>query len=168
VERLPAGHGGGGDRPPELLVDGEGENNRISGGVLRQGEGSGGRRQSCDGEEEEGAKLNVPRKKSGKKGLGLRSPWTSSRRRRRPDSDGGVLGQHRSALDTDDGAVGKSAREARRWRGSDSGGAVGTAVGTPARGPDSALKARERRGMGAWQPRGDGVLTGRPGTESGG
>jgi hypothetical protein len=113
VERLPAGHGGGGDRPPELLVDGEGENNRIGGGVLRRGEGSDGQRRSCDGEEEEGAKLNVPRKKSGKKGLGLRSPWTSSRRRRWPDSDGGALGQRRSASDTDDGAVGTSTREVR-------------------------------------------------------
>jgi hypothetical protein len=78
AERLPAGHGGGGDSKPELLIDGEGEKNRISCSVLRRGEGSGGWWQSCDGEEEEGAKLNVPRKKSGKKGLGLRSPWMSS------------------------------------------------------------------------------------------
>jgi hypothetical protein len=92
----------------------------------------------------------------------------SSRRRRRPDSDGGALGQRRSALDTDDSAVGMSACEARRRRGSDSGGAVGTAVGTPARGPDSALEARERRGAGAWQPRGDDALTGGLGAESGG
>jgi hypothetical protein len=33
------------------------------------------------------------RRKSGKRGLGLRSPWTSTQRRRRPDSDGGALGQ---------------------------------------------------------------------------
>jgi hypothetical protein len=39
------------------------------------------------------------------------------------------------------------------------------AVGTPAHGPDSALKARERRGTGAWQPRGDGALTGGPGAK---
>jgi hypothetical protein len=44
-------------------------------------------------------------RKSGKKGLRLRSPWKSSRRRRRPDSDGGVLGQRRSASDMDDSAV---------------------------------------------------------------
>jgi hypothetical protein len=35
AERLPAEHGGGGDRSPELLVDGEGEKKRIGGGVLR-------------------------------------------------------------------------------------------------------------------------------------
>jgi hypothetical protein len=35
AERLPAGHGGGGDSSPELLVDGEGEKNQIGGGVLR-------------------------------------------------------------------------------------------------------------------------------------
>jgi hypothetical protein len=50
AERLPTGHGGGGDSSPELLVDGEGEKNRIDGGVLRRGEGSGGRQRSCDGE----------------------------------------------------------------------------------------------------------------------
>jgi hypothetical protein len=42
------------------------------------------------------------------------------------------------------------------------------AVRTPAHGPDSALKARERRSAGVWQPRGDGALTGGPGAESGG
>jgi hypothetical protein len=56
----------------------------------------------------------------------------------------------------------------RRRHSSDSSGAVGTAVRTPARGPDSALKARKRCGAGAWQPRGDGALTGGPSTESGG
>jgi hypothetical protein len=35
AERLPAGHGSGGDSSPELLVDGEGEKNRIGGDVLR-------------------------------------------------------------------------------------------------------------------------------------
>jgi hypothetical protein len=41
------------------------------------------------------------------------------------------------------------------------------AVGMPTRGPDSAFKARVRRGGGAWQPRGDGALTGRPSVGSG-
>jgi hypothetical protein len=59
-------------------------------------------------------------RKSGKRGLGFRSPWKSSRRRRHPDSDGGTLGQQRSAPDTDDGTVGTSACEARQRRGSDS------------------------------------------------
>jgi hypothetical protein len=109
-------------------------------------------------------------RKSGKRGLGFRSPWKSSRRRRRPDSDGGALRQRRSAPDTDDSVVGTSAREVRR--GDDAtqtgGGAVGTAVGTPASGPDNALKASEWRGMGTWQPRGDGALTGGPGVGNGG
>jgi hypothetical protein len=39
------------------------------------------------------------------------------------------------------------------------------AIGTPARGPDSAFKAR--RSTDAWQPRGDGTLTGGPGAERG-
>jgi hypothetical protein len=60
-------------------------------------------------------------RKSGKRGLGLRSPWKSSRWRRRPDSDGGALGQRWLASDTDDSAVGTGAREARRRRGADSG-----------------------------------------------
>jgi hypothetical protein len=57
------------------------------------------------------------RRKSGKRGLGFRSPGKSSRRRRRPDSDGGALGHRWSAPDTDDGAVRMSAREARRGDG---------------------------------------------------
>jgi hypothetical protein len=53
---------------------------------------------------------------------------------------------------------------ARRRRGRE------VAVGTPARGPDSAFKARStaRRGAGTWQPRGNGTLTGGPGVGSGG
>jgi hypothetical protein len=54
----------------------------------------------------------------------------------------GGFGQRGGGFEPGDGAVGMSAREARRRRSSDSGGAVET----PARGPDSALKARERRG----------------------
>jgi hypothetical protein len=56
------------------------------------------------------------------------------------------------------------------------GGARGEAVGGGAvrvrharrRGPDSAFKACVRRGAGAWQPRGDGTLTGGPSAGSGG
>jgi hypothetical protein len=132
AERLPAGHGGGGDSSPELIVDGKGEENRIGGGVLRRGEGSGSRRRSCVGVEGEGGRLNTPRKKSSKRGLGPLSPWTSSRRWRRPDNDGGTLGQRRSALDTDDGTVGTA--HARQGDSVDSGGTDGRAVGTPSRG----------------------------------
>jgi hypothetical protein len=64
----------------------------------------------------------------------------------------------------DSGTVGTA--RARRGDGADSGGAVERAVGTPARGPDSALKARDRRSTA--QPRGDGALTGGPDVESGG
>jgi hypothetical protein len=113
AERLLAGHGGGGDSSPELHVDGAGEKNRIGGGVLQRGEGSGGRRWSCVRVEGEGARLNIPRKKKQQEGLGFRSPWKSSRWWRHPDNNSGMPGQRRSAQDTDDGAVRMSAREAR-------------------------------------------------------
>jgi hypothetical protein len=91
-------------------------------------------------------------RKSGKRGLGLRSPWKSSRRRL--DSDGGADGQRRSAPNTDDGAA--------RTTG---GGGVGRAVGTPAHGSNSALKARELRWCVAATLRWH--ADGRPGAESG-
>jgi hypothetical protein len=68
AERLPAGHGGGGDSSLELLVDGKGEENRIGGGVLRRGEGSGGRWRSCVRVEGEGGRLNTPQKKKWQEG----------------------------------------------------------------------------------------------------
>jgi hypothetical protein len=70
-----------------------------------------------------------------------------------------------------DGAVGMSAVGTVRRGGVGSAAAifgqpVGMgAIGTPARGPDSVLKALERRG--AWQPRGNGALPGGPGADSG-
>jgi hypothetical protein len=118
-------------------------------------------------EREEGSTLHG--RKSGKRGLRHRSPWTSSRRRRRPDSDGGTLKQGRLTSDMDDDAVGTGAREATATATArTAGGTVGRAVGTPTRSPDSALKAHERRDAGAWQPRGDGALIGGSGAESGG
>jgi hypothetical protein len=72
----------------------------------------------------------------------------------RSDTHGGACGKAVGA-----GAVG--ARHARR-RGREA------AVGTPARGPDSTFKARVWCGAGAWQPRGDGTLTGGPGVGNGG
>jgi hypothetical protein len=59
-----------------------------------------------------------------------------------------------------------SAREVRRQRGSDSGGAVGTAVGTWRAVPTAHL--RRASGAGAWQPRGGSALTGGPGAAGGG
>jgi hypothetical protein len=106
VERLPAGHGGGGDSSPELLVDGEGEKNRIGGDVLRRGEGSGGRRRSYDGETEEGV-----------------------RRRRRGDDDGTRWHGSPGAAQTGDDDV--SAALEQQWgRASDSGEAASDWVST--------------------------------------
>jgi hypothetical protein len=65
--RLPAGHGGGGDSSPELLVDGEGGENRLSGGVFLTRWGYGGRWRSCDGEEGGGGELDAPRTKNGER-----------------------------------------------------------------------------------------------------
>jgi hypothetical protein len=77
VERPPAGHVDGGGSSPELLADGKGGGNRISGGVLRRGEGSGGRRQSCvrvEGERKLGS--IVVGKKVARGGGGARAPLT--------------------------------------------------------------------------------------------
>jgi hypothetical protein len=64
------------------------------------------------------------------------------------------------------------ARSGRRRvrRGGRRRGQEAAAVGTDAHCPDSAFKARlaARHGAGAWQPPGDGALTGRPGAGSGG
>jgi hypothetical protein len=101
VERPPVGHVGGGDSSPELLVDGKSGKTGTAAAFSDEVGGSGGRRvlrQSREGEE---ARLNNPRRKSGKRGgSGLRSPWWSSRRRRRPDSGSGTLGQRRGRLRT--------------------------------------------------------------------
>jgi hypothetical protein len=53
------------------------------------------------------------RRKSGKRGHRLCSPWKRSRRRRRPDSDSGALGQRRSALTTDNDAARTAGRRGR-------------------------------------------------------
>jgi hypothetical protein len=112
------------------------------------------------------------RRKSGKRGLELRSPWKSSRRRRRPDSDGGSLGQRWSASDTDDGAVRTGAREVRQRRGRDSGEARSEWLSGRRRAvpiaPLRRVSGAAQRGAGAWRPRGDGALTGRPGAGNGG
>jgi hypothetical protein len=98
-----------------------------------------------------------------------RLTWRGADRRRRRKHGtrtavGVSLGQRGGGFEPDERAV-ETAR-ARRRRGQR--GTVGRAVGTLARGPNSALKARERRGMGTWQPHIDGALTGGPGAESGG
>jgi hypothetical protein len=98
-----------------------------------------------------------------------RLTWRGTDRQRRRKHGtrtavGVSLGQRGGGFEPDERAV-ETAR-ARRRRGQR--GTVGRAVGTLARGPNSALKARERRGMGTWQPHIDGALTGGPGAESGG
>jgi hypothetical protein len=79
------------------------------------------------------------RRKSGKRGLGFRSPWKSSRRQKRPDSDGGALGQRRSAPDTDDGAIRTSACEATARLGQ--GGQLGRLSGRQRAVPTGGLDA---------------------------
>jgi hypothetical protein len=98
-------------------------------------------------------------------GTRLRSPSVCSRRRRRPDKD--ELRTWTAAwLRTAVAAWSEQARQggARRfgqWRRS----GQNDAVGTPARGPNSAFNALEQRG--AWQPRGNGALPGGPGAARG-
>jgi hypothetical protein len=112
---LPTGRGGKPDRRRHSLTS----------------EGSGSRRQSCVGvvgERKLGSR--VPGEKAARgEVLGLRSPWRVSRRRRRPDSGGGVLGQ------------GHGARTATWSASGTGGGAVGTAR---ARRGEAASAARRR------------------------
>jgi hypothetical protein len=97
--------------------------------------------------------------------LGRRSPWTCSRRRRRPDSGGRGAQIVTIGFGPGDGAVGTSTvrtGEARRFGQRRRRGRNG-AGGTSARSPDSAFNTLERCGM--WQPRGNGALPGRPGAK---
>jgi hypothetical protein len=124
---------GGGGSSPGLLADGKGGKigtaaassdevgAPVAGGVLRWG-----------GEEEEAQAQVYPEKKAARGCSGLRSPWRGSRRRRRSDNGGGMLGQRHdtqtamwSASDMGDGAVGTGAHEARRGRRRQRGGVSG-------------------------------------------
>jgi hypothetical protein len=79
------------------------------------------------------------------------SAWRSDSSRSEPRTTGRWLRTGR--------ACGRDGtREARRRRGQR--GMVGRVVGTPTRGPDSALKAHER--CSTWQPCGNGALPGGP------
>jgi hypothetical protein len=130
AKRPPAGQVGGGGNSPELLDDGKGGKTGtattfsdeagapVANGVLRRG-----------GEGEEAQAQVYPEKKAARGCSGLRSPWSGSRRWRRPDSGGGALGQRHgartatwSASDMGDGAVGTGVREARRGQRRQSGG----------------------------------------------
>jgi hypothetical protein len=71
------------------------------------------------------------------------------------DSGGGTVGTGR-------GEAVRTATAARSERGRSE---QRCAVGMPARGPDSAFNARVRHD--AWQPRGNGALSGGPGADSG-
>jgi hypothetical protein len=102
--------------------------------------------------EGEGARLNIPRTK--KRQEGARVPLTVEELATAEASE-----QRRSAPDTDDNAVGTSAREARRLRGLD----------VPSGRQHAVPTAPLRRASGAArQPRGDGAPTGGPGAGNGG
>jgi hypothetical protein len=69
----------------------EGWKNQDDGGVLRRGGGSGRRRGPMSGWRGRELGSTFHGRKSGKRGLRFRSPWKSSRRQRRLDSNGGAL-----------------------------------------------------------------------------
>jgi hypothetical protein len=98
--------------------------------------------------------------------LGRHSPWTNlttaetAGQRRASGTDSSV------ASDSGSNAVGMGRGEARGFQTAGWNAACRNgAVRTPARGPDSAFNALERRG--AWQPHGNGGLPGGPGVDSG-
>jgi hypothetical protein len=150
-----------------FLSTGKGEN-WIDGGVLRRGEGSGGRRRSyvgVEGERKLGSTIHGEKRQVG--GSGLRSPWRSSRRRRRPDSGGGALGQRRGRLRTRETA--RSGRACAR-RGNSAARTVerrcrNSAVGRRLYGTAWVCV---RRGAVTWQPHSNGTPTGRPGAGNSG
>jgi hypothetical protein len=133
--RLPTGLGEGETSSPELLVDGEKTGSAAA--FFRRG----GATVAGGGP----ATLTVDESRDGGDGRTA----TSFRHGRRPG-----FGQQR-----------RRGRDGARRGGSDSQSERRGAVGTPARGPDSAFNARVRRGT--WQPRGNGALPGRPGADSG-
>jgi hypothetical protein len=98
--------------------------------------------------------------------LGRRSPWTKLATASDGRTTAGFRHGGSAASDSGDGAVGTERGEAVRTAAavrSERRGRNG-AVGTPARGPDSAFNALERRGV--WQPRGNGALPGGPGADN--
>jgi hypothetical protein len=113
-------------------------------------------------ERERKLRLKRTRRKGGKGGCsGLRSPWRSSRRWRARTATW-------SASDMGDGAVGTGVREARRGDGAARAAERRCQNGAAGRHLYGIARGRTRCGAGAWQPRGDGVLTGGPGAGNGG
>jgi hypothetical protein len=129
--RLPAGHGGGEDSSPELLVDGKGKKS-----------GYGGRRWSCDGEEGGEGELDAPQKRNGERKA--RATLTVDETHDdggRPDNDGIRTRRWRGF-----GQWRRRGQDGVRRGDSDSGsGAVGTGpVGTSLRYRDTDARSRQR------------------------
>jgi hypothetical protein len=117
AERLPTGHGVEAIAQRSSLSTGRGRKNGSAAAFFDEARAPVARGGPASGWRESKLGSTFHGRKSSKRGLGLRSPWKSSRRRRSPDSDGGALGQQRSAPNTDDGVVGTGAREVRRGDG---------------------------------------------------
>jgi hypothetical protein len=62
-----AGHGGGEDSSPELLVNGKGKKSGSAVAFFPTRWGYGGRRRSCNGEVGGGGELDTPRTKNGER-----------------------------------------------------------------------------------------------------
>jgi hypothetical protein len=110
--RLPAGHGGRNASSPELLVDGEEKKSGSAAAFLRRGGATvaGGGPATVRREGRVSSTLHGRRTVRGE--LGRRSPWSCSRRRRRPGSDGRGARTATVGFGPGDGAVEMS--EARR------------------------------------------------------
>jgi hypothetical protein len=126
--RLPAGHGGGKNSSPELLVDGEGKNSTSAVAFLRRGGATmaGGGPAMVRREGKVSSTLHGRRTARGE--LGRRSPWTCSRRRRWLDSDGRGARTATVGIGPGDGAVG-TLREGRGELGQRRGRELGHAFG---------------------------------------
>jgi hypothetical protein len=152
--RLPAGHGGWNASSPELLVDGEEKKSGSAAAFLRRGGATvaGGGPATVRREGRVSSMLHGRRTMRGE--LGRRSPWSCSRRRRRPGSDGRLRTGCRRGQDERGEAVGRptSARALLgRWRRG-----RGELSGRAARCPDNGFKPWRQRG--ACRPRGNGTL----------
>jgi hypothetical protein len=96
--------------------------------------------------------------------LERRSPWTKLATASDGQTTAGFGHGGGAASDSRDGAVGTGRGEAVRTAATTRSKRHG-AVGTPARGPDSAFNTQAWRGV--WQPRGNGALPGGPDADSG-
>jgi hypothetical protein len=124
--------------------------------------GYGGRWRSCDGEERGGGELNAPRMKNGERRARATLTMDESRNGGERLDSNEIWTRTAMRLRTAVAVRSGRGKARRRWRFRTAG--RNGAVGTPARGPDSAFNALERHG--AWQPRGNGALLGGLGADS--